>query len=471
MKLTQLGSAMLFACLPLTTFAAALDRSGQSMQSFFQPGNYFEAGISVLDPNVSGIDNQGTRTGDMADDYYFVNAAIKAQLTDRISFGLLYDQPYGAAVTYSGENAFVAGPNDSLLPKPMTDAIIAQRMPQLLDQAAEKLLGPGKTFDDVAPQLQNFVRRQVEREANAGVDKVNQYLNDNVTGGTTVDVNTQNLAFVFGYQPTKNWNLYAGGVYQTVKGDVALRGTTYSLYNGYEADIAENHAAGWLAGIAYEIPEIALKVSATYRSEIEHSTHIKENITMLMPAAALLGLEEQALAIQNSKAKTKITTPQSVNLDFQSGIMADTILFGNVRWVEWSNYSIQPHQFGQLSQIIGNLGLVDKPNGFNLVDYSEDQWSANLGLGRMFNPKWSGTLSVGWDSGAGNPAPTLGPTEGFWNVGVGARFTPQPGSEISVGAKYLWLGDARAHTGAHTPAGNFTDNDAIAYGLKIAQRF
>lgn len=472
MKLKQLSSVILFTCLPIsTTFAAALDRSGQSIQAFLQPDNYFEAGISILDPSVSGVDNQGKATGDMADDYYFINAAIKAQLTEHISFGLIYDQPYGAAVTYSGENGFVSGPNDSLLPKAMTDGIIAQRMPQLLDQAAEQLLGPGKTFDDVAPQLQNFVRRQVERQANAAVDQVNNYLNANVTGGTEVDVDTQNLSFIFGYQPSKNWNLYAGGVYQSIKGDLALRGTTYTLYNGYTADISENSAAGWLAGVAYEIPEIALKVSATYRSEIDHDVDMREDITMLMPAAALLGLEQQGQAIQDSYGKTKITTPQSVNLDFQSGIMQGTILFGNVRWVEWSKFAIQPHKFGLLSQVVGSLGLVDRPEGFNLVDYSKDQWSANLGVGRMFSPKWSGTVSVGWDSGAGNPAPTLGPTEGFWNVGLGARFTPQPGSEISLGAKYLWLGDADAHTGAHTPAGRFSDNDALAYGLKIAQRF
>lgn len=55
MKLKALSTAMILATVPMTgAFAAGMDRSGQSMAAFLQPGNYFEAGISVLDPNVSG---------------------------------------------------------------------------------------------------------------------------------------------------------------------------------------------------------------------------------------------------------------------------------------------------------------------------------------------------------------------------------------------------------------------------------
>ena len=51
----------------------------------------------------------------MGDDYYFPSAALKLQLTDKFSFGLLYDQPFGADVEYSGNNAFVASPSDPIL--------------------------------------------------------------------------------------------------------------------------------------------------------------------------------------------------------------------------------------------------------------------------------------------------------------------------------------------------------------------
>lgn len=116
MKLKHLTTAIIMASLPATgVFAAALDRSGQSISAFLQPGNYFEAGISILDPDVSGKtkDNypnaalpllSNTSTGEMADDYQFYNAALKLQLHPNFSFGLLYDQPFGAKATYSIHN-------------------------------------------------------------------------------------------------------------------------------------------------------------------------------------------------------------------------------------------------------------------------------------------------------------------------------------------------------------------------------
>ncbi len=40
-------------------------------------------------------------------------------------------------------------------------------------------------------------------------------------------------------------------------------------------------------------------------------------------------------SIRTENSTTTITTPQSVNLDFQTGIMANTVAFANVRWVKW----------------------------------------------------------------------------------------------------------------------------------------
>lgn len=44
----------------------------------------------------------------MGDDYFFPSAAVKLQVTDKFSFGLLYDQPFGADAAYKGDNAFVS---------------------------------------------------------------------------------------------------------------------------------------------------------------------------------------------------------------------------------------------------------------------------------------------------------------------------------------------------------------------------
>ncbi|NNP77525.1 long-chain fatty acid transporter [Acinetobacter sp. Ac_3412] len=497
MKLKHLSTAMILATLPATgVFAAALDRSGQSMSAFLQPGNYFEAGLSVLDPTVKGQEAGTSATtrkiGDMGDDYYFPSAALKLQLTDKFSFGLLYDQPYGADAQYTGNNVFVSNPGaDTVLPQDRLDALAnagkakvaaymqsdaaKQAIGTLMSQGLSQQAATQAVLAEASKPLLAMQKGLADANASLGV------------GNTAVEVDTQNISLVFGYQPIPNINLYAGGVYQTVKGKVNLRGTAYSIYNGYDADIKETGGAGWLVGAAYQIPEIALKASVTYRSEIDHKVNINENFSVTSaltnnPAvlAGLLGItpaqalaQAQALEEGSVGKKTKITTPQSVNLDFQTGIMANTVAFANVRWVNWKDFAIQPYKFGLLSQQIG--GLVGRPNGFNLVEYSDDQWSVNAGVGRKLSEQWAGNVSVGWDSGAGNPVTTLGPTEGYWNVGVGVQFSPTPATFIAGGVKYFWLGDAKAQTGAQA-GGNeyvakFEDNNAIAYGLKIGYRF
>ena len=92
MKLKTLSAAMILATAPMTgAFAAAMDRTGQSISAFLQPGNYAEAGLSVLDADVSGKDALGQNTGDMASSYHSASAALKIQATDNISVGLLFD--------------------------------------------------------------------------------------------------------------------------------------------------------------------------------------------------------------------------------------------------------------------------------------------------------------------------------------------------------------------------------------------
>ena len=385
MKLRALSAALFSAALPLGAVAAGLDRSGQSIAAFLQPGNYAEAGISILDPTVSGVGADRRAVSDMGDDYYFPTAAVKVQVNDQVSLGLLYDQPYGADATYAAES-FMFG---------------------------------------------------------------------NGVEGTTVEVRTNNLTALMGYQPNENWNFYAGPVWQTVEADIKLRGQAYGG-NGklgtYDIKVDQEPAFGWIAGMAYQIPEIALKAAITYRSEIEHKATATETTKLPVPSLSELRSTVQA------------TTPQAVNLDLQTGIAADTLAFANVRWVHWSQFAVKPTLLGNISQM--GAPYVRQ----NLIDYTDDQWSANVGVGRKFNAKWSGSAALGYDSGAGNPITTLGPTEGYWNVGLGAQYSPAEHYFIQGGVKYFWLGDATAQTG-QTRVGEFSDNHALGYGLKMGYRF
>src|SRR5690606_36606641 len=163
---------------------------------------------------------------------------------------------------------------------------------------------------------------------------------------------------------------------------------------GYNIEIEQEEAFGWLAGFAYQIPEIALKAAITYRSEIKHKAIGNETFTLqeattlapdvIVPAGTIRTLDNVGVSA---------ITPQSENLDRQTGLAANTVAFANVRWVQWNQFALTPTY---LKNAFGN----------NLIDYSDDQWSANVGASRKFINKWTGSASVGYDSAAGNPVTT-----------------------------------------------------------------
>ncbi|OTL12581.1 transporter [Acinetobacter nosocomialis] len=392
--------------------ASALEQSGQSILPFLEAGNYAEANAYAIDPSVSGVvhdrpdlgrPNQSRDTGDIGQNNQFYTAALKLQLTDQFSFGLLYDQPFAAKTEY--------------------------------------------------PVLPN-----------------NSYSDETSREGTSVNVKSQNLSFILGYSPIKNFQVYGGPVYQSVEGDVSFRGMAYTeAFNGYNAKFKEQGKLGWLVGGSYQIPEIALKAAVTYRSKIKYDFQVDENI---------FGEPLQYTA----PAKTKVETPQSVNVDFQTGIAEKTLAYMNLRWVNWKKFNIRPAQYDALTAMyMDALTEGAYKQGIDLDSYQKDQYSVTLGLGQQLTDRWSIASDIGWDSGSGHPASTLGPVNGFWSFGLGAQFNPAPNYFIAAGVKYFWLGDTKAEGGGYflpiegikefSEQAEFKDNHAIAYALKFGYCF
>lgn len=511
-KISKLSSAIIFAMSPATfVYAAGMDRSGQSMNGFLQPGNYVDFSYTILDADLSGKmrttasgpesaklrdydgwnmptadygnvggELAGSELSDIADTFGFANINLKMQLTEKIAVGLIFDQPFGAKASYSTSDK---KHNQAKLPTGLNSLI------------------SGLADTKSATQYGTF---------------------HNIDSGTQAEVSTNSLSLVVGFQPTENINLYAGPVYQTVKGDVKLRGSAYSLlggylcntqtnrqngelfdaavcttfkekgtgsgnarkdYAGYEAAIPEEGAFGWLAGAAYQIPEIALRASLTYRSKISYTVQAQERMPEVNsdsffsdPAGSQI-INKIPLLSTSAKyveGKTSAATPQSINLDFQTGIMANTLAYVNLRWVDWSEFKIRPNQFGQLTSVITE-GQGKGPRGFDLVAYEKDQISATFGIARKLNDKLALTVIGGWDSGAGEYVSTLGPSDGFWSAGFGGQFNITDKTFIQAGVRYFWLGDAKSQSaswfGTDRYDADFKDNTAVGYSFKIAHRF
>jgi long-subunit fatty acid transport protein len=98
--------------------------------------------------------------------------------------------------------------------------------------------------------------------------------------------------------------------------------------NFYDGTFETDSDVGYVVGAAYERDEIGLRVALTYSSETQFS-HETAYLRGAVGGASIPG-----------SGLTEYTLPQSVNLDFRTGIAQDTAIFGSVRWVDWSETTI-----------------------------------------------------------------------------------------------------------------------------------
>lgn len=478
-KISSLALAVATLSTVSIANAAGLDRSTQPSWAFTEQGTFAYVEHIAIDPKVEGKDNAkvattdadfaaGRNVPDMADDYHFLNFGAKADVNDTISVGAYFDQPWAADVEFSGDNNFVGAPT-AVIGGILNDVTTALRTqtpaapaitsveqlnrlttqlglsPAQLSMRQEQLAQVNKGLS-ANPNSTTLLAQKAQLESAIKLINANIAANglSTVSGATNVSISSQNFTGLLGVKlgERKNIQIYGGPTIQRLEGDVHLRGNAYKTASGYDANITRDTAYGWMAGIAYLKPEIALKAALTYRSEIDHDVTLTENFPAL--GAAGVGTNE-----------ITITTPKSVNLDFQTGLNPTTLLTAKARWVPWSDFAIKPKIYGSAS-------------GLNLVSYDDDAWTAEVGLGKKLSPQLAISGAVGYDSGAGNPITSLGPVEGNWNVGLGAKYNLTPEWAISGGVKYLMFGDAKAKLPDGSIVGDFQDNDGWVYGLRLS---
>lgn len=475
-KISSLALAVATLSTVSIANAAGLDRSTQPSWAFTEQGTFAYVEHITIDPTIEGKDNAkvatneanftaGRNVPDMADDYQFLNFGAKADVNDTISVGAFFDQPWGADVEFSGDNNFVGTPTAIIASNTATVYSGATQLLQAINPNATAVTSAAD-YTNAVNTVQNTINylNSVGQTTQAtaladgltalqtGAAKAS-FVNNNlsqVTGATNASISSQNFTGLLGVKlgEKKNIQIYGGPTIQRLEGDVHLRGNAYKTASGYDASIARNTDYGWMAGIAYLKPEIALKAALTYRSEIDHDVTVTENFPAL--GAAGVGTNE-----------ITITMPKSVNLDFQTGINPTTLLTAKARWVPWSDFAIKPKIYNAAAIASGNGDL-------NLLDYSKDAWTAEVGLGKKLSPQLAISGAVGYDSGAGNPITSLGPVEGNWNVGLGAKYNLTPEWAISGGVKYLMFGDAKAKLPDGSIVGDFQDNDGWVYGVRLS---
>jgi long-subunit fatty acid transport protein len=245
---------------------------------------------------------------------------------------------------------------------------------------------------------------------------------------TAGELNAVALTGLARYKFDENFSAHGGLRIQRMNADIALPGT------GTTVELDDSVAYGYAIGGAYERSEIALRIALTYFSEVEH--------------------EFSASVGGGPSSDTDVKTPQAVNLDFQTGIAADTLLFGSIRWAEYSTVILQP------------TGIPE-----SITDI-EDGYTYTIGVGRRFSDVFSASLSATLDTeGEDDLVSPLAPTNGSYSIGLGGQYNVNDNVTLSGGVRYVLAGDARPELGPDIPVADFEDNSALAVGFKVGYTF
>ncbi|MDO5646647.1 OmpP1/FadL family transporter [Paracoccus sp. (in: a-proteobacteria)] len=285
-------------------------------------------------------------------------------------------------------------------------------------------------------------------------------------GGTNVTVTDTHFTGVLRYKVTDAFGVHGGIRGGRASADVTLSGLAYGPLNGYRVTLDQDTRFGWLAGVSWERPDIAARVALTYNSPITRKFGTTEYLTASMIGVhAMMGNSFDAV----TTGTTKVRTPRSINLDFQTGVAEDTLVFGSVRWVKWSEFLVEPRGYSTFPDQDQNTGAVVGTLG-SLTDL-QDSTTYTLGVGRKFTDNWSGAVSYSWEKRGNDLVSPLAPTNGKKGITLAAIYN-QDNFTVTTGINYTKLGNARPETGTpDTARAEMTGNDLWGIGIRVGYRF
>lgn len=421
MKKTLTGATLL-ALTATTAYSAGLDRSGQSTSAIFAPNGSASVSFGYVTPSVTGRDitGSGTETYDVGETYVLPSISYTNAINDKFSYSVMFDQPYGVNVNYGGDPTAnnLSGTRADLNSQALT---LAGKY-QINDRFS--------VFGGVSVQRIN-AEVVLNGQAYGGAIGTAQTAAANGVTSTLLGGALQGNAAAISAVTTAT-----GKTLPTLAGEVGAASAALTGAGGYQFDMKDTTEANYFIGAAYEIPDIALRFAATYRFETTHNSTATEAF-----GATAAGTNN-----------VQFVTPQSLNLEFQTGIAQDTLLLASYRWVEYSAVDIVPAALG--SDLV-NLG---------------DSERYTLGVGRRFSDKFSGSATLIFEpEGADNTVSPLGPTNGMFGISLAGQYTTD-NMKISGGINYSWLGNAFAEVGGQSVA-SFEDNSALGIGFKAEMTF
>ena len=227
-------------------------------------------------------------------------------------------------------------------------------------------------------------------------------------------------------------------VYGGLKNQSLSASATNPLVNTYTITSTADSSLGYVFGAAIENPETAMRLALTYHSKVNHDIAIVENYTGISATASTL----------------KVTTPESFNIDFQTGIAANTLLFGTIRQAKWSQMSLCPAQYKAAATVC-------------LKEFKNNVTSYTLGLGRKFSDHWSGAFTYGREASNDDKVSALSPTNGYNKMGLGVTYTGEQ-AVVTLGMQKINNGNVAKTTAV---AFDMSNNTTLVTALKVGFKF
>ena len=277
------------------------------------------------------------------------------------------------------------------------------------------------------------------------------------------DATLNTMALLGSYNVSEGLNVLVG-----VRRDTLEKTTVSTIKGDYTIDSAVKTRG--VMGVSYQKPEIALKVSATYSPKAEISTGSSFAETSQPGGvggisygdaiiAQGLGVAANAgLLAPVSSYTTTVGLPETLNIEFQTGIAEDTLLFGSIVDTKWKK-----------AQIDSNGSATSR-----ITTAFSDTVSYSLGIGRRLNDNWSITGSYKQEDGGGAYASSLFTvSNGSKGVTLAARYTNE-NMTVTAGVNMVEVGGVTITsdgTSTGTTYAKYGTNSAVGLGLRVSFDF
>jgi long-chain fatty acid transport protein len=213
---------------------------------------------------------------------------------------------------------------------------------------------------------------------------------------------------------------------------------------------------GWRAGVAYEIPDIALRASLVYNSSVK-----LDNLSGTLDLTQVPGLINPANPLLGNVTDVygSSQVPDSVELKLQSGIAPGWLAFGSIKWVNWSDLQSIPFCPTSTQGLIA-CTTTSPVRATSLDLLYRDGWTVSGGIGHKFNDQWSGAAVLTWDRGT---TTGLSAQTDTWTVSGGVAYTPTQNIEVRLGGALGVLTSGSIHS--------VVGSDGVTYGTEYTADF